>query len=433
MKKLSIGITTLGCKVNQYETSQIIANLKSFGFSIVSTKEKADCYLINTCTVTAKSDAKSRNIIRRCIKYSDEHTPIFVTGCYATTNETDIMEIGDNIYVITNDKKNQIPSLIAKTLSQIDIITTNKNITASKDSKFKTRAFLKIQDGCNNYCSFCKVPFARGKPTSTPINEILNITNDYLSSGFKEIVLTGINVGLYQYENHDLIKLINEILSLEGNFRLRLSSIEPIHLTPDFIEILNNEKFCKHLHIPIQSGSNRILDLMNRKYSIEEIIDKIDNLNKYVDGLQITTDIMAGFPSENDKDFEDSCLLIERINFLHCHIFTYSERENTKSILIKPKINKKIMDDRANILYNISENVKSKIYRLQIGKIKRVLIESINNDISTGYSDDWFRCNIKGNFTVTNEFVITKVIDFSKNEKFTGNIMDYILNCEVLR
>ena len=419
----TIAILTLGCKVNQHESDEIIKQIiEEYKIEQINFNEKADIYIINTCTVTNKSDYKSRYLIRKAIE-KNPNAVIIVTGCYANTNEKNIQDINKKIIIIKDKDE------ICKQLQNyVDLEKVNQK---SKD-KIKTnhtRKFLKIQDGCNNFCTFCKVPYARGNPKSIDNRVIFQKIDEFIDEKAKEIVLTGINIGLYKNEKYNLSKLIQAIIEKNNSYRIRISSIEPQHITDEFIELFKIKRLCPHLHIPIQSASNKILEKMKRKYQIEDIFSIVNNIRNIRD-IQISSDIMIGFPTEDEEDFNKSINLITDLDILHCHIFPYSKRENTKAIEIKPHIDGNIIKERCKMISDKAEKTKKKIYSTQINKEKEILIEKIENEMAEGYSEDWFRCKIeKNNKHILKENELYKgIVKYSiENENQTGNIMNCYL------
>ncbi|MGL4950604.1 MAG: tRNA (N(6)-L-threonylcarbamoyladenosine(37)-C(2))-methylthiotransferase MtaB, partial [Mycoplasma sp.] len=334
----SFAISTLGCKVNTYE-SQVIANeLKSHGLIEVDFNTVADIYIINTCSVTNKADVKSRNIIRRASKLNP-NAIIVVAGCYAQTSADEIQSSLPVDIIIGNKYKNNIYGLIEeyvksnKKIKRVEnLLIENKfeelNFTSSSN---RARAFVKIQDGCNYMCSYCSIPFARGKQRSSSLDKILNQIKDLITDGYKEIVLTGVNTAGYDDGENKFIDLLKSINSIEGNFRVRISSIEPFQISDEIISIItkNPKRFCNHWHLCLQSGSNKILEMMNRKYTNAEFKNIVEKIRLNSPLVCISTDLIVGFPTETDAQHKESLDFLKEVDMSFCHIFTYSKRKNT--------------------------------------------------------------------------------------------------------
>ncbi len=426
VKRIAIG--TLGCRLNQYESDSIATDFRNAGYDVVSIKEIADVYIINTCTVTNKSDAKSRNMIRKA-RRTNPDALLFVIGCYADTNRKDIDDIEGVDFVIGNKRKSKIFDIVLSifrnnlqdSYQQIDIKSFPENSfnysTATKGSH--TRSFVKIQDGCDVKCSYCKIPYARGKPVSKPVNEITKDIKILYDNGYREFILTGINIIYYNDRGKCLSDLLQDIYSIKGDFRIRLSSLEPDKITDRLLDILSYEKMGKHLHIPLQSGSNKILEAMRRRYNIKYYVNLIEKIkNRYPD-LNITTDLIIGFPDETDEDFNQTVKIIKECNFSHIHTFKYSKRTGTPASIMPNQINEKIKTERSVIIRNISKYQNFKFRESQIGRKSKILIENISKEgFGNGFTDNYIKsiipeCN--KNSIQQGRFINTKIIKVNQN------------------
>jgi len=375
---MKICLITYGCKVNQAESQKWERILHSYGYEIIDEKEKADFWIINTCAVTHKAEIQSRQIINKAKKLGIK---TFVTGCYV--NLTENLD-KPNIKFIPNCNK--------------DIIINNfKKINESKNLKIsRHRAIVKIQDGCNNYCSYCIVPYLRGKPKSIPPEKILEEINLYESMGIKEIVLSGINLGLYGIDfpqnKINLNQLLKQIIEKTSMHRIRLSSIEINHINEEFLDIINNKRICKHLHIPLQHGSNRILKLMNRPYNTKLYLKKFEEIIKRFPEISIGTDIIIGFPSEKEYDFIETIKVIEDLSFSYLHVFPYSKRPFTEAAKMSEQVPDKIKKERVDILNELSIRKRSDYLKRFIGKIVEVVVENKRNNLNSGTSDNYIKC-----------------------------------------
>ncbi|MCM8766400.1 MAG: tRNA (N(6)-L-threonylcarbamoyladenosine(37)-C(2))-methylthiotransferase MtaB, partial [Candidatus Omnitrophica bacterium] len=370
----TIKFYTVGCKVNQYETQLMREHFLNAGFEEIDNLKPADLYLINTCTVTHKADADSLSFIRRA-KRENPSAKFIVTGCLVELDEDKIIPLDKNILIVKNEKKNRILELID---SGVDISVEHQaGITGFYNH---CRAFLKVQDGCNNFCSYCKVPLVRGRSRSKKPEDVISEIKTLIKNGYREIVLCGICLGSYGKDllpRTELIDLLKMLDTLEGDFRIRLSSIEAWDITENFIRDIDKlKKFCPHLHIPIQSGDERILSLMNRPITARGYLEKIEALKRKIPFLVITTDVLVGFPSEKDNNFLNTLSLVEKIQPLKVHIFSYSPRPYTRAFLFKEKISSWEIKKRVIFLKRFTEELSHRLKNDFLGRCMRVLFES---------------------------------------------------------
>ena len=350
----TFSILTLGCKVNQYESEAMSEIFEKRGYREVGNDEFSDVYIVNTCTVTNLSDRKSRQFIRKSKKKNPDSV-VAVVGCYSQVSPDEVKNIEGVDVVIGTTERNKIVDLIEESKEsheKINIVKDLKNVrefanTTNFDSNNRTRAYMKVQDGCNRFCTYCIIPFARGPIRSRTIEDSVREARTLADRGFKEIVLTGIHIGSFGMDMGDmrLIDLIESIAEVDGIERIRLSSVEPIIITDEFMErAVKTGKLCDHFHLSLQSGSNNILKAMNRRYTREEYIEKANIIRKYMPHAGLTTDIIVGFPGEREEDFQDSMSLVREVGFSRIHVFKYSKRKNTKAAVMKNQIDgKKIM------------------------------------------------------------------------------------------
>jgi len=408
-----IGLISLGCRLNSYESDSIITKLIEEGYEIDN--QDADIYIINSCVITERSVAKTRNVINRCLK---KDAKLIITGCMAKT-----IEQKDNIIFIPNDFKSKIPEIIKK----IDNIIEKNNIEPSRFDYHapyltpNTRVNIKIQDGCDNFCSYCILPFVRGsKVLSRPLKDIENEVKILLDKGFKEIVITGLNITKYNYDFYNLNDLLDTLLKINHNFRLHLSSIEPIFINERFIETLMHPKMVRHLHLSLQSASNKILQLMNRKYRIEKVIDAVEKIRDKDRLFNFTADIISGFPGETDEDHKENCKIIDKIGLYHTHIFRYSDRPNTKASTMDNKVNEKIKKIRSNELEKIAKESKIKVLKKFEFKISTVLVEKNDKD-SYGLNEYYIPVHISKKLIQNNLY---KVKTYFHNNILCGELID---------
>ena len=422
---------TLGCKVNQYETESIKKQLSDLGYDEVNFDDKADVYIVNSCTVTTIADRKTRNMLRRA-KKNNADSIVIATGCYAQTNAEDLEAIEEIDYVIGNSDKSGIINLInnieAEKTSQRVI---HKNIFDAKEYEeleFSTlremsRAYIKIQDGCNNFCSYCKIPFARGKSRSRKLESILKEAEVLAGEGFKEIIIIGINLGVYGEdipENGDLETLLDEISKVDGIERIRIGSIYPDKISDKFIELMkNNEKLMPHLHISLQSCDDDILKSMNRNYNSQLVKERLLKLKNSVKNIEYTADVIVGFPGERDENFENTSSVIKEIGFSDLHIFQYSDRENTAASRLTDKVDSKTKKLRAEKLETLKENMQKSIPKRYLGETMEVLVEESKNGNTYGYSKNYIKVEIVDYLGKVNELVEV-LISGVENGRLTG-------------
>ncbi len=381
---------TLGCKVNQYETQAMTECFKRAGYKINEFDEKSDIYVINTCTVTGTGDKKSRQIIRRA-KTQNPDSIVVVAGCYSQTAPKAVEKIEGVNIILGTDKRKDVVSITEQYIAEgksaiksyVEDISKKCEYEdlAISDYEDKTRAFVKIEDGCNEFCTYCIIPYARGRIRSRSIESITKEVKELAKGGFKEVVLTGIHVASYGRDTQELTLLdaIDAVNKVDGIERIRLGSLEPRVLTEDFIEKISKmPKMCNHFHISLQSGCDETLKRMNRKYTADEFFASVCLLRQYFDNPAITTDIITGFPGETDEEFEKTCDFVKRVKFSEAHIFAYSNRQGTIADKMPNQNEKKVRDKRSHILIEICDTLHREYIKSLEGKIFKVLFEQKN-------------------------------------------------------
>jgi threonylcarbamoyladenosine tRNA methylthiotransferase MtaB len=408
MKK-TFNIQTLGCKVNQYESEAIEELFVQRGFE---KKEKnADIYVINTCTVTNMSDRKSRQTISRARKENPEAL-IAVMGCYSQVKPEEIKKIEGVDIILGSRNKEEVVDLCEdffknenEDIQVSDVISLSETKTLEElqisNQAEMTRAYIKIQDGCNMYCSYCMIPYARGNISSRDMDSIVEEAKRLAANGFKEIVLTGIHVSSYGKEleeKSDLIEVIENVAKIDGIERIRLSSMEPRHISKDFLERMKaTGKACDHFHLSLQSGSDHVLKLMNRKYDKKLYKEKVDLIREVFPNAGITTDIIVGFPQESDEDHEETKEFLEDIAFSKIHVFKYSKRTGTKAAEMTGQIDGNVKKARSKEIQDLEEKTRLDFMKKQIGKKLDVLFEAKSGleGYMSGYSKNYLRVNVK--------------------------------------
>lgn len=419
-----VAFYTLGCKVNQYETESIKNQLIKKGYEEVNFEDKADIYIVNSCTVTSVADRKTRNMLRRAKKINPNGA-VIVTGCYAQTNSKELLEMEDIDYVIGNTDKSGIVNFIEDIENRTMEKLKNHNIFLDSEYteyEFATlremsRAYVKIQDGCNNFCSYCKIPFARGKSRSRQKDNILKEITKLSQEGFKEIILIGINLGAYgeDLENGGNFEdLLRDILKIDGIERVRIGSVYPDKISDEFIEMFSNPKLMPHLHISLQSCDDSVLKRMKRKYGSSLIEERLTKLRKAVPNMEYTADVIVGFPGETQEMFENSYKLIDKIGFSGLHIFQYSDRENTLASTFQDKIDPKVKKERADELEKLKEIMAERERKKYLDKELRVLVEEEKDGYLYGYSENYLRVKLKGEATSLNHIVSVKINSLEK-------------------
>ena len=414
---MNIHIHTFGCRLNQYESEKIAYELKNMGANITELKN-ADAIAVNTCTVTGESDKKLEHYIEKLGDISNKK--VFLIGCYVSKKEEETKSIlnNNNIIAITNDQKEEASQIIFDTMS----LAYNKEAkTPIFFPQEQSRAYLKIQDGCEVFCTYCIVARVRGKHRSVEpsrIYEAIKMASEY---NYKEIVLTGLNLGSYNYNNEiKFTKIVQNILEEASKYgiRIRLSSVEPIHFEDELINLFKNDDvLCSHAHIPLQSGSNKILKLMNRRYTREYYLSVIEKLYKANSNIAISSDVMVGFPHEDKKDFDDTYEVCEKSKYIKMHIFRYSNRENTPSAKMDGQIGYRTKLKRAKILNQLNNKMREEYYKNAVGRDVNIVIESILDDnYYIGTSSEYMKCKFKTDSTLNKKDIFkSKAISFEND------------------
>lgn len=473
----SVAFLTLGCKVNSYETDAMKKLFEEANCEIKEFSDKADIYVINTCTVTNIADRKSRQMLHKA-KKNNEDSIVVAVGCYVQAAK-DVLESDDMIDVVVgNNQKSQIVDIIANYLDNKENNEAIININKEKEYEEltiesvgeKTRAYIKIQDGCNQFCSYCIIPFARGRVRSRKKEDILNEVVRLVDKGYKEVVLTGIHLSSYgidfkkaeesneiekslditiaengnidkldmDYQKGEngkkpnyafnLLNLIMDISKVEGLERIRLGSLEPRIITEEFAETLSkNSKFCPHFHLSLQSGCDATLKRMNRRYTTTEYYEKCELLRKYFRNPAITTDVIVGFPGETEEDFLESKAFLEKVAFAQMHIFKYSKRKGTKAEVMPDQVDERIKHERSNSLMELESRLRHEYKEQSVGEISRVLVEESleidGENYQIGHNERYLKVAFKSEKDYVNQILDVKII---------GELNKEILICEII-
>lgn len=426
---------TLGCKVNQVETEQLKEQFLRQGYEIVPFNCPADVYVINTCTVTHVSDRKSRAMVRR-IARQQRDSLVVVTGCWAETDRNQAAAIEGVDLVVGNRDKEKITDLVEDTIKSssakvfwrpVSEATEKLPLWLYSQPHERTRAFIKIQDGCQSYCTYCIVPYARGPVRSKPPKDVLHEIKQLLQLGYQEIVLTGIHIGQYgkDINGYNLDQLLAEILdNVPGDYRLRLGSIEINEITPAILAFMRQDnRLCRHLHIPLQSGSDSVLKTMGRKYSRDDFSQMVNEVEAKIPGIAVTVDVMVGFPGESDADFADSFNLIDSLKLLDLHVFKYSRRPGTRAAEYSDQIDEKTKNYRSEQLLKLADKKRNEFYGAHIGQTLRLLVEKqTGTDQYIGLSDNYLEVLFACKNDLRGEFVQVQ-IESMQGQQMKGRLI----------
>lgn len=404
MKKKTVAFYTLGCKVNQYETNAMKQKFIEKDYEIVDFEEVADIYVVNTCTVTNMSDRKSRQIIRRA-KETNKNSLLVVTGCYAQVAKDELEKIEDIDIVIGNQEKKDIVTFVEEKqkekIEKVSDILYEKSFAEFGSSTYtdKTRAVIKVQDGCDRFCSYCIIPYARGRIRSRKPEEVIAEIEQLAKKGIKEVVITGIHLASYgkEYKPHiSLLELLEDINKIDGIERIRLGSLEPTLMTKDFIEgLVKLEKICDHFHLSLQSGCDETLQRMNRRYTAEEFEEGIKIIRENFSNVSLTTDVIVGFPGETEEEFSKTYEFLERIRFYKMHVFKYSGRKGTKAAVMPNQITGEVKEERSNKLIELSNKYQKEQNQKYIGKEIDVLFEEQDGKYIKGHTTNYIMVYVK--------------------------------------
>lgn len=412
---MKVAFHTLGCKVNTYESQAMLDLFKEAGYQECLFKEEADVYVINTCTVTNTGDSKSRQMIRKAIRRNPEAV-VCVVGCYSQIAPEEIEAIEGVAIVLGTQYRDQIVSLVdeyrqtKKTIIKVDSVKDIRKFEDLNIDHFKnTRAFLKIQDGCNNFCTYCIIPYARGRVRSRPSQSVLAQAKKLVDQGYCEIVLTGIHTAGYgqDFKDYSFYDLLVDMVKIEGLKRLRISSIEISQITDEIIDLIStNNIIVNHLHVPLQAGCDATLKRMNRKYNTAQYLDKINKIRTLIPGIAFSTDVIVGFPGESEEEFENTYNFIKEVDFMQLHVFPYSRRKGTPAASMENQVQENIKHERVNRLLDLSNELNKKFALKQINKVIPVLFEKEVDGYYVGHGDDYLLVKAK-----SDEYLLGKIKD----------------------
>ncbi len=427
-----VAIYNLGCKVNQYEAEALAQDFRENGYRVVDFSQKADIYIINSCAVTTSAASKSRKVARRAKRRGGEESIVIMAGCYSQVSPEEVEEIEEIDHIIGSEKKDELVDIVGDISREEDWLAGRSDYE-EMDSfprfslervRSRTRANIKIQDGCDQFCSYCIIPYARGRKRSRSTDSVVEEVRNLIENDVKEFVLTGIHLGAYgedfagDDEDH-LTRLLQKLLTLEGDFRLRLSSIEAKEITEGLVELMReNDRLCSHLHLPLQSGSDKILKRMNRPYTTRDFKEQVSSVRKEIPEIAISTDVMVGFPGETDEDFVRTLQLVRDIGFSRLHVFSYSRREGTRAAGMDDQIDDSVKKARSEELRKLARKLQADYEEKFLQRELEVLLESRRDDGSfAGYSQNYIRVKVESTQELANTFQNVKLKEIKRGSE----------------
>ena len=405
----TVALETLGCKLNQAETEVLASQLKEAGCRIIPASEPADIYILNTCTVTHVADRKARHCLRMARRRNPESS-LIVTGCYTEQAKIKLSGIDGVILVAGNEEKHNLVRILHGRG-----LLKNPAGAAEVDHFNRTRSFIKAQDGCNNFCTYCIVPHVRGREKSVRPEQVIEEINHKVTQGYQEVVLTGTEIGRYNYEGVNLTGLLRNILAESSISRLRLSSIQPPDLTPELTWLWENRRLCRHFHLALQSGSDTVLRRMNRRYNTTDYTRAVEYLRSRIPDVAITTDIITGFPGETPLEFEESLKYVQEMEFARIHVFPYSPREGTPAARMKDQVGYEEKKERNQRMLVLAQTSRSNYQQRHLNRSLEVLFEKASGDIWSGYTDTYIKVYARSKTVLTNRIVPVRLVELARD------------------
>ncbi|MGC8767475.1 MAG: tRNA (N(6)-L-threonylcarbamoyladenosine(37)-C(2))-methylthiotransferase MtaB [Brevinematia bacterium] len=421
---MKFSIVTHGCKLNQFESASIGSALSKLGLKYTENLEESNIVIFNSCTVTDTADRKAIKFIKQIKKLKEKDQKIFIiTGCFAQTDKDRLINFNHIDLIVDNKLKHKIPEIINNYLITNSLRITQEKLSRKSRFEFdpdsflgRTRGFLKIQDGCNRFCSFCKVPFARGGSISLEFEEVIRRFKKLLEIGFKEIVITGVNITNYYWNGLSLKDLIKEMINIKGEFRVRLSSIMPDEFDLEILEFVKTGKLCPHLHISLQSGSDYVIKLMKRNYTSKDLVKLSERARKIDENFGLSGDVIVGFPGEKEEHFKETIKTVEDMMFFRLHIFPFSPRRGTLASVMPDQVPYEVKKDRERILKETVTKISANFKKNLLNKYIRIIPEEIKENKIYGYADNYLRV-ISNNLNLKhNEFEYVKVVDIKEDD-----------------
>ncbi len=424
---MNVSFYTIGCRLNQAETAIIEQSFRKSGYNVVDFSDPADVVVINTCTVTEKGDADTRRVVNKALR-TNAASKIALIGCQAQTQKAELFKMPNVQWIVGNERKMDLADIIRQTFkAEPQLITPvmqrdSFTIAVAGIDRKHTRANLKIQDGCDFFCTFCEIPYARGRARSRVFDDILREAGELAAAGHREVVLTGVNIGTYRFGDKQLLDVVDALEKIEDVQRIRISSVEGTTVSPDlFARMGEGGKLCRHLHISIQSANDDILAAMNRKYTVAEYRALLQQAYETVDGICLGADVIVGFPGETEEHFMETFRNLREMPFAYFHVFSYSERGHARSRKLDGKVAPAEIERRSQKLRDLSARKRRLFFERNIGKTHHVLFEQKKNGFWTGLTDSYIRVQVDSDFNLKNEFVPV-VLEDIKGQTMIGRL-----------
>ncbi|MCL0094877.1 tRNA (N(6)-L-threonylcarbamoyladenosine(37)-C(2))-methylthiotransferase MtaB [Dehalococcoidales bacterium] len=408
-ESIKVALDTIGCKLNQAETELLAKQFAEAGYQLVSPSDKADVYILNTCTVTHIADSKSRHLLRLAHR-RNPGAMVVAAGCYAQRAPQELAQIEGVNFVLGNEEKLNLLRLLEGSGHLSNSLWVQGDSTSRCYTGFRTRTFIKVQDGCHSFCTYCIVPMVRGREKSMPVDQVVAEVRQRVARGYKEVVLTGTEIGSYNYDGVNLKGLLEHILAETEVVRLRLSSLQPQEISAELIRLWHDPRLCRHFHLPLQSGSNVVLYRMKRRYSTSDYQRAVALIRALVPEVAITTDIIVGFPGESDEEFEQSYELCRQTEFARIHVFTYSPRQETQAAHMPNQVGDKVKKQRSQKMLALAKESSQNFSQQFLDRTMLVLWEKQSNGIWSGYTDNYIKVYTKSNNDLTNKLLPVKLV-----------------------
>jgi len=402
-----IALDTVGCKLNQAETQLLALQFAQAGYRLVSPDDGADVYVLNTCTVTHVADGKCRRLLNQA-RRRNPGALVVAIGCYVERAREELSRIKGVDLVLDNSQK---LDLLPRLEQSGRLNRPAAGETVSTRAGFRTRAFIKVQDGCNNFCAYCIVPLVRSREKSRPLDQVIDEVSRRVADGYKEVVLTGTEIGSYSYEGADLPELLRSILGETGVARLRLSSLQPREITPELIRLWQDQRLCRHFHLSLQSGSDAVLKRMNRRYTTADYQRAVELIREAVPGVAITTDVIVGFPGETGDEFKESYNFARQVNFARIHVFSYSPRPGTRAADMPHQVDDRARRERSRRMLALGRACVRNFRKRFLGKTLMVLWEKETGGVWSGLTDNYIRAYTKSDQDLTNQLLLVKLVE----------------------
>jgi len=419
---IKVALDSLGCKLNQAETELLARELAEAGYHLVSPADKADVYILNTCTVTHIADGKSRHRLRLAHRRNPDAL-VVAAGCYAQRAPEELAQIEGVDLVVGNDEKPYLLRLLEESERLTRPVCVQGNSTSRHYDGFRTRAFIKVQDGCHSFCSYCIVPLVRSSEKSTPVDQVVAEVGHRIANGYKEVVLTGVKIGSYNSDGVNLKGLLEHILAETDITRLRLSSLQPQEISPELIGLWRDSRLCRHFHLSLQSGSDGVLNRMRRRYLVSDYLRAVSLIRALVPEAAITTDVIVGFPGETDDEFEESYNLCRQMGFARIHVFTYSPRQGTQAAQLPQPVGDKIKKQRSQKMLALAKESAQNFSQRFLGKTMMVLWEKQTDGLWSGLTDNYIKVYTRSSEDLTNKLLPVKLVEV-RGDGVWGEVID---------